>query len=174
MNLVLCDPEINLNKSNSYDYNFIAKHQEVIIKHYSSRIVALLSVGRKPFVTSKDIPALLNSKTIHKIEDMFGKDITRKYYAEVLGIDWQDLEKNLLPYNEHIKEFIAAHIQKNKNSITENEEIFKRYEQFCKMHELKSQSYNIFIKNFAKEIELKSFQKRINGSRPKVFAVSIL
>ncbi len=173
MNLVLSDPTVNIQKSDKYDTAFIQHHQNIVIKHYSSKIVAMLSVNQKLEVSAKDIPALLNAKTIDKIENLFGKDVTRKYYADILGLDWQELKKTMLPYDEHIKIFIDRYVIKDNQCITTSENIYTHYEEYCTSNNIKPKSYNAFFTIFAKELEMKSSQKRLNGTRTRVYQINL-
>lgn len=173
MNLVVCNPRTNIQKSNSYDNAFIQKHQDVVRKHYASRIVAMLSVGQKLEVSAKDIPSLLNAKTIDKIEDLFGKDITRKYYSDILGLDWGKVQKSILPYDEHIKIFVERYVIKDNFAITTSENVFDRYEEYCLENRVKPKPYNSFFTVFSREIQMKSTQKRLNGTRVRVYKINL-
>lgn len=173
MNLVLCEPTVNASKLNAYDKDFIESNQKKVIDLYASKILAKIYELNKVQVTDKDIPSLLNARTIDKIEELFGKDITRKYYAKVLGINWEDCSKLITNKKEHIKEFIASCVIKDSKAITSNEEIYKCFVDFCEDNKYEKMSYLQFIPNFSKEIGLGSYQKRINNERIRVFNIAI-
>ncbi|PHQ89518.1 MAG: hypothetical protein COB42_06755 [Sulfurimonas sp.] len=69
MNLVVCDPSVNISKLNAYDEDFVNKHQEIVKHNQALKVIAYLMNDNQPQVSSKDIGALLNARTMQKIED---------------------------------------------------------------------------------------------------------
>lgn len=173
MNLVLCEPTVNTSKLNAYDKDFIEINQRKVIDLYASKILAKIYELNKVQVTDKDIPSLLNARTIDKIEELFGKDITRKYYASVLGINWEDCNRLISNKKEHIKEFISSCVIKDSKAITSNEEIYKCFVDFCEDNKYEKMSYLQFIPNLSKELGLSSYQKRVNNERIRVFNITL-
>ena len=84
MNLVVCDPAVNISKLNAYDEEFVKKHQAVVKGEPSLKVSVYLTQEKKEVADSVKI-ALLSKMA--NFEKMFGTVTARNYFAEMFDVD---------------------------------------------------------------------------------------
>lgn len=173
MNLVVCDPAVNSGKLNAYDEAFVTKHQEIVKHNQALKVMAYLTTPEMPKVSSKDIGALLNPRTMEKVETMFGVALAREFYGDILGIEYEKIDKQFLTSSENVKNFVDEMVTLSNDTVTQTTVVFEKYRKWCIDNEIIPATRIPFAKRLKQLTGLDNYQKRIDGERVRVLNLEI-
>ena len=172
MNLVVCDPAVNISKLNAYDEEFVKKHQAVVKGEPSLKVSVYLTQEKKEVADSVKI-ALLSKMA--NFEKMFGTVTARNYFAEMFDVDICKEDFEVTPTQEHIKLFVDEYVEYSEEIYTTVADIYETYKLYADNIGVLPTSKIAFFKEFKKLTGLKPYQTRADttGTRPRVYDVEI-
>ena len=172
MNLVVCDPAVNISKLNAYDEEFVKKHQAVVKGEPSLKVSVYLTQEKKEVADSVKI-ALLSKMA--NFEKMFGTVTARNYFAEMFDVDICKEDFEVTPTQEHIKLFVDEYVEYSEEIYTTVADIYETYKLYADNIGVLPASKIAFFKEFKKLTGLKPYQTRADttGTRPRVYDVEI-
>ncbi len=168
-NLVLCKPNINQIKSDSYDENFVNHHQNIVNKNYAPKIEAILNLLEDNKIL--DLKYLFNSGVMNKLEDLYGRETIKELYANLIpNLNYKKSQKIETKTTEY---FIKNCIISTKGSRLSTINLYQNYLNFCEDNRISEYSKIRFFQLFR---DLKNMPKNsnlrvgyFNGKRQRYF-----
>ncbi len=154
-NLVLCKPNINQIKLDSYDENFVNHHQNIVNINYVPRVEAILNLLEDNKIL--DLKYLFNSGVMNKLEDLYGREIIKELYANLIpNLNYKKSQKIETKTTEY---FIKNCIILAKGSRLSTISLYQNYLQFCEDNQISEYSKIKFFQLFR---DLKNMPKNSN------------
>ena len=154
-NLVLCKPNINQIKSDSYNENFVNHHQNIVNKNYAPKIEAILNLLEDNKIL--DLKYLFNSGVMNKLEDLYGRETIKELYANLIpNLNYKKSQKIETKTTEY---FIKNCIISTKGSRLSTINLYENYLNFCEDNQISEYSKIRFFQLFR---DLKNLPKNSN------------
>ncbi len=168
-NLVLCKPNINQIKSDSYNEHFVNHHQNIVNKNYAPRVEAILNLLEDNKIL--DLKYLFNSGVMNKLEDLYGRETIKELYANLIpNLNYKKSQKI---ENKTTEYFIKNCIISTKGSRLSTINLYENYLNFCEDNQISEYSKIRFFQLFR---DLKNMPKTsnlrvgyFNGKRQRYF-----
>jgi prophage antirepressor-like protein len=120
---------------------------------------------------------LINVKVINKLEKMFGAKEVREFYSELLGIEINEVLRELNDTDDDVKLFVKDKIQTDTTRFVKIETLYDTFNGWIKTNGIvqsRTLSKVAFSRSFATATRLKAFQQRFGNERARVFRVEIV
>ncbi len=154
-NLVLCKPNINQIKSDSYNENFVNHHQNIVNKNYAPKIEAILNLLEDNKIL--DLKYLFNAGVMNKLEDLYGRETIKELYANLIpNLNYKKSQKIETKTTEY---FIKNCIISTKGSRLSTINLYENYLNFCSDNQISEYSKIRFFQLFR---DLKNMPKTSN------------
>ncbi len=154
-NLVLCKPNINQIKSDSYNESFVNHHQNIVNRNFAPRVEAILNLLEDNKIL--DLKYLFNSGVMNKLEDLYGREVIKEFYAKLLpNLNYKQSQKIETKTTEY---FIKNCIISTKGSRLSTINLYENYLNFCEDNQISEYSKIRFFQLFR---DLKDMPKNSN------------
>jgi hypothetical protein len=177
MNLVLCDPKVNQSKLNSYDEEFVRKHQEVVKNRYAPKVLAYIDTQDEKIVNDNlsdgQLATFLNPKTMDKIFEKFGDEEGRKFYSKIItGMDYKEIK---IQTKNSVAEFAKNCIKLKSDNWIGTMEILSVYKRWCIDNDFIPLKDFTFNKEIKKRLGIESTLKRFaDGTNKRCLEVELV
>jgi phage regulator Rha-like protein len=151
-NLVVCKPDINIKKSNSYDETFVNQHQSYVSEHIAPKIEKIINMLDSN--QNLDLKYLFNAGVMGKLIELYGKESIKELYANLIpNLNYKESqnEKNLTT-----EYFIKNCVVSKKGKRLSASDLYETYSKFCFENQISNynriQFFRVFreIKNVPK------------------------